>query len=64
MRGKAPVFPEEPLNNYSVPFQVSVPFTYGPAVQPISLTSSEPPAGALSVVSGWGILSSDSGIYP
>jgi len=64
MRGKTPVFPVETLNNYSVPFQVSVPLTYGPAVQPISLTSTEPPAGVLSVVSGWGGLSSDSGIYP
>jgi trypsin len=38
-------------------FQVSVPFTYGPGVQPISMTSTEPTAGSLSVVSGWGTLS-------
>ena len=34
--------------------QVSIPFTYSPGVQPISLTSSEPAAGSLAVVSGWG----------
>jgi trypsin len=53
MRGKTPVFPIENLNNFSVSFQVSVPFTYGPGVQPIPLTSSEPAAGSLSVASGW-----------
>jgi len=57
-QGITPIFPVEPLNNISVSFQVSVPFTYGPGVQPISLTSSEPPAGSLAVVSGWGLLSS------
>jgi hypothetical protein len=56
MRRKNPVFPIEYLNNFSVSFQVSVPFTYGPGVQPISLTSSEPAAGSLAVVSGWGKL--------
>ena len=44
------------LNNFSVSFQVSVPFTYGPEIQPISLTSSEPEVGSLAVVSGWGTL--------
>jgi trypsin len=63
MRGKTPVFLVESLNNFSVSFQVSVPFTYGPGVQPISLTNTEPPAGALSVVSGWGTLSSG-GSFP
>ena len=53
MRGRNPVFPIESLNDFSVPFQVSVPFTYGPGVQPISLTSTEPAAGSLAVVSGW-----------
>jgi len=53
MRDKTAVFPIELLNNCSVSFQVTVPFTYGPAVQPILLTSTDPPAGALSVVSGW-----------
>jgi len=58
MWGKARIFPAETLNNFSVTFQVSPPFTYGPGVQPISLTSTEPPAGALAVVSGWGTLTS------
>ena len=53
MRGKTPVFPIEHVNDFGVSFQVSVPFTYGPAVQPISITSSEPAAGSLSVTSGW-----------
>jgi len=56
MQGKTPVFPVEPLNNFSVPFQVSVPFAFGLGVQPIALTSVEPPAGALAVVTGWGTL--------
>ena len=56
MRDKTPIFPVEPLNKFSVSFQVSVPFTYGPGVQPISLTISEPAAGSLAVVSGWGTL--------
>jgi hypothetical protein len=57
MRGKAPFIPAEPLNNFSVAFQVSPSFTYGTGIQSISLTSTEPPAGAVSVVSGWGTLS-------
>ena len=57
MRSKTPDFRVELLNNFSVSFQVSVPFTYGTGVQPISLTSTEPAAGSLAVVSGWGILS-------
>ena len=56
MWGKTPIFPVEPLNNFSVTFQVPVPFTYGPGVQPIPLTYSEPSAGSLSVVGGWGVL--------
>jgi len=56
MRGKNPIFPVDPLNNFNVSFQVSPPFTYGPGVQPISLTSTEPLPGALAVVSGWGAL--------
>jgi len=56
MRGKTPNFPVEPLNNFSASFQVSVPFTHRLAVQPIPLTNSEPPAGSLAVVSGWGAL--------
>jgi len=58
MRGKTPIFPVEPSYNFSVSFQVSVPFTYGPGVQPISLASLEPAAGSLAVVSGWGTLTS------
>jgi trypsin len=58
MGGKTSIFPVELFNNSSVSFQVSVPFTYGPGVQPISLASSEPAAGSLAVVSGWGTLSS------
>jgi len=54
MRGTTPIFPVEPLNNVSVSFQVSVPFNYRIGVQPISLTSSEPAAGSIVVVSGWG----------
>jgi len=60
MRGKTPNLPAEPLNNFSVSFQVSVPFKYGIAIQPIPLTSTEPSAGSVAVVSGWGyILNSD-----
>jgi hypothetical protein len=39
-------------------FQVSVPFAFGAAVQPISLIISEPAAGECGVVTGWGTLSS------
>ena len=53
-QGKTPIFPVEPLNNFSVSFQVSVPFTYAPVVQPIPMTSTEPAAGSHAVVSGWG----------
>jgi len=56
MRDTTHNFPVEIFNNFSVSFQVSVPFTYGPGVQPISLTTSEPAAGSLAVVSGWGTL--------
>ena len=56
MRGKTDIPPVQSLNNLRVSFQVSIAFTYGPGVQPISLTTVEPPAGALSVVSGWGTL--------
>jgi len=54
MRSKTPILPLEPLLYFKVSFQVSPPFTYGPGVQPIPLVSTEPPAGALAVVSGWG----------
>jgi len=53
MRGKAPIIPAEPFNNFSVTFHVYPPFTYGTGVQPIPLTSTELAAGALSLVSGW-----------
>jgi trypsin len=56
MRDKTPIIPIEHLNNFIVSYQVSVPFTYGTGVQPIKMTNVEPPAGALSVVSGWGNL--------
>jgi trypsin len=56
MQGKAPILPVEPLNNFSVSFQVSIPFTYGPGVQPIPMTHSQPAVGSLAVVSGWGAL--------
>ena len=56
MRVKTPIHPVETLDNLSISFQVTVAFTYGPGVQPISLTTVEPSAGALSVVSGWGTL--------
>ena len=57
MRGKTPNCPVEPLNNFSVPFQVFIPFyTDGPTIRPIPLTISEPAAGSLAVVSGWGTL--------
>jgi trypsin len=46
------------------PHQVSVPFEYGTGIQPISLASSEPSAGASAVVSGWGTLSSGSSSLP
>jgi trypsin len=58
MRGKSPKFPVESLNNFSLSFQVSVPFKYGLGIQPISLTSTEPLAGSIARVSGWGYLSS------
>jgi hypothetical protein len=57
MQAKTPNFPVEPLNNFNVLFQVSVPFIYGPGDQPISLISSEHAAGSLAVVSCWGTLS-------
>jgi trypsin len=63
MRGKTPNFPVEPLNNFSVPFQVSVPFKYGIGTQPISLTSTETAAGSVAVLSGWGYLTSG-GSFP
>jgi trypsin len=56
MRSKTPIFPAEPLNNFSASFQVSVPFTYGTEVQPIPMTSTEPAVGNHAVVSGWGTL--------
>ena len=56
MRRKTPNFPVELLNNLSISFQVSVPFTFGPGVQPIPLPCTEPSAGAVAVVSGWGTL--------
>jgi len=64
MQGKTPIFTAEPLNNFSVSFQVSVPFTYGPGVQPIALASVEPPAGARAVVSGWGTLTAGGSTLP
>ena len=64
MQGKTLIFTVEPLNNFSVSFQVSVPFTYGPGVQPIALTSVEPPAGALAVVTGWGTLTAGGSTLP
>ena len=57
MRGKASILPVELLNKFCFSFQVSVPFIYGPKVQPISMTFSEPSAGTRCVVSGWGTLS-------
>jgi len=60
MRGTTRNFPIEPLNSFSVSFQVSVPFKYGIGIQPISLTFTEPAAGSIAVVSGWGLyLNSD-----
>jgi len=64
MQGKTPIFTVEPLNNFSVSLQVSVPFIYGPGVQPIALTSVEPSAGALAVVSGWGTLTAGGSTLP
>jgi len=55
---KTPNIPVEPLNNFTVSFQVSVPFKYGIGIQPISLTSTEPAVGSIAVVSSWGYLSS------
>jgi len=57
MRGKTTIFPVEPLSYFSVSFKVSVPFTYGIGIKPIPLTSSEPAAGSIAVLSGWGVLS-------
>jgi trypsin len=56
MRVKSHIFPVESFDNLSVSFQVSVTFTYGVGVRPISLAIVEPPAGALAVVTGWGSL--------
>jgi hypothetical protein len=47
MWGKITKFPVEPLNNFSFSFQLYVPFTYGPGVQPILLTASEHTAGSV-----------------
>jgi trypsin len=43
---------------------VSIAFTFGVGIQPIGLTTDEPPAGSSSVVSGWGTLSSGSSSLP
>ena len=43
---------------------MSVAFTYGVGVQPITLTDTEPAAGSYAVVSGWGTLSSGSSTFP
>jgi trypsin len=64
LRGKTPIFPVEPLNNFSVTFQVTVPFTFGPRVRQISMISTEPAAAAPAVVTGWGALSSDNTTLP
>ena len=64
MQGKTPIFIAEPLNNFRVSFQVSVPFTIGPGVQPIPLACVEPPAGSLAVVSGWGTLTAGGSTLP
>ena len=64
MRGTTPIFPVDPLNNFSVSFQVSVQFDHGPGVQAISLISSKPAAGSIAVVSGWGTLSSGGSTLP
>ena len=64
MRGKTPIFPVEPLNNFSVTFQVTVPFTYGPRVRQISMISTEPAAGTPAVVTGWGASSSNNTTLP
>jgi trypsin len=58
IRGKTHIFPVEPLKNFSVSFQVSEQFTYGPGVGPIPLTTAEPPAGANATTSGWGTTTS------
>jgi trypsin len=61
---KNPIFPVEPLNNFTVSFQVSVSFTFGTGVQPIPLTITEPAAGSIAECSGWGTLSSGSSSLP
>lgn len=43
---------------------MSVAFSYGTGVQPIALAVSEPNAGAVAEVSGWGTLSSGSSSLP
>ena len=64
MQGTTPIFPVDTPNNFSVPFQLSVPFYYGPGVQPISLTSTEPAVGSIAVVSGWGQFSESDTTLP
>ena len=54
MRSKTHIIPADPLTSFKFSFQVWVPFTYGQGIQPIPLSSTEPPAGTPSVVSGWG----------
>jgi trypsin len=54
MRSKTHIFPAEPLNNFKVSFQVSVPFSFGSGVGVIPLTHKEPAAGTRCVVCGWG----------
>ncbi|XP_023727062.1 trypsin beta [Cryptotermes secundus] len=44
--------------------RVSIAFEFGPSVQPITLSTSQPYAGHSSVVTGWGTLSSGSSSLP
>nr|AVA17393.1 putative Per a 10 isoallergen [Periplaneta americana] len=44
--------------------KVTTAFTYQPSVQPVSLASADPPAGAMAVVTGWGSTSSGGALSP
>ncbi|PSN49650.1 hypothetical protein C0J52_14795 [Blattella germanica] len=54
----------ENANIEDLPYQVSTPFSYGSGVQAISLASSEPSAGQVATVSGWGTTSSGGSSLP
>ncbi|KAJ9597893.1 hypothetical protein L9F63_011259, partial [Diploptera punctata] len=51
-----PNFTDEPTDFDIAVVKVSVPFTYGPGVQPISMVTKEPGAGEMGTITGWGYI--------